>query len=310
MIARFLSLTAVLGLFGGPLGGLLLKLNGWQGLAGWQWLFLLEGIPSILLAFVVFKILPDSPTHATWLSKEEKDWIAAKQEHEARTTNRVEHLTWRIALSEPRIIYLCLIFILTATGGNAVGSIVPQLIKSRSEGTWDDSFVATVLIIPAIVGAIAMTLAASHSDRTGKRRRHVVLGYFVAGVGYLLCVIAPTAWSVILALSLNALGERIAAGSYWAVTTNLLGARAAAGGIAFINSVGNLGGFFGSILMGELKQRNNGDYTPGLYLSAGLIILTSLLAFRMLRPTHSKSDPMPEMTDGVAAASQPEEHIP
>jgi ACS family tartrate transporter-like MFS transporter len=284
VISRFLALTAVMGLFGGPLGGLLLKLDGWRGLEGWQWLFLLEALPSLLLSFVVLKVLPDTPAHATWLFPEEKAWIAGRIAQDNRTQERVQHLTWRVALSEPRILYLCLVFVLTSTAGNAVGFFGPQLIKSRSGGMWSDSFVASVGIIPAMVGAIAMTLAARHSDRTGRRRFHVVIGYFIAAMGFLICVNAPTAPIVIFALAINALGERIGAGSYWAVATNLMGARAAAGGLAFINSVGNLGGFFGPVLMGELKRRSGGGYVYGLYMAAGLMLLASLLAFLAFRP--------------------------
>ena len=128
-----------------------------------------------------------------------------------------------------------------------------------------------------------MLLAAQHSDRTGRRRLHVVVGYSIAALGFLLCVFMPNAWGVVLALSLTALGERIAAGSYWAVTTNLLGASAAAGGLAFINSVGNLGGFIGPLLMGELKTRNQGAFWPGLYTAAGLMLSAALLAYLTLK---------------------------
>jgi MFS transporter, ACS family, tartrate transporter len=301
VIARFLALTAILGLFGGPLGGLLLKMDGVLGLPGWQWLFLIEGIPSVLLGFVVLRILPDSPKEAAWLSGEEKEWLAVRLTHDARTQQRMEHLTWKVALSDPRILFLCLIFICTSTAGNAVGFFGPQLIKARSGGTWDDSFVATVGVIPAIIGAISMSLASYHSDRTGRRRLHVVVGYFIGGLGFLLCALTGSAWGVILALSVNALGERAAAGSYWAVTTNLLGARAAAGGIAFINSVGNLGGFFGPLLMGELKTRNNGDFTPGIFVAAGLMFLASILGYATLKQRSAL------VREGIAAAAQPEQ---
>ena len=283
VISRFLALTAILGLFGGPLGGLLLQLHGWHGLAGWQWLFLVEGVPSILMGFVVLRVLPDSPGQSTWLTVEEKEWLASRLERDARTERRVEHLTFRKALTEPRILHLCLIFILTATAGNAVGFFGPQLVQARSGGLWSDSFVATILVVPAIVGAISMSLASSHSDRTGRRRLHVVVGYGIAAFGFLLCVLLPTAPGVILALSITALGERIAAGSYWAVTTNLLGAGAAAGGLAFINSVGNLGGFFGPFLMGELKTRSGGAFSPGLYTAAALMLLAAFVAYLTLK---------------------------
>jgi ACS family tartrate transporter-like MFS transporter len=300
IIARFLALTSILGLFGPPLGGLLLKLDGWYGLAGWQWLFLLEGLPTVLIGFTVFKFLPDKPADAAWLTSNEKSWITETLARESKSADRVQHMTWKVALSEPRILYLCLIFILVSTGSNAVGFFSAQLIKARSAGEWSDSFVATIGVIPAIVGAIGMSLAAAHSDRTGRRRLHVVLGYFVAGLGFLLCVILPTAPGVIVALSLNALGERIGAGSYWAVTTNLMGARAAAGGLAFINSVGNLGGFFGPVIMGDLKQRSNGGYALGLYTAAGLMVLASVIAFRTLR--QKRVTPLTPLTPSEAVA--------
>lgn len=283
MIARFLALTAILGLFGGPLGGLLLTLSGVMGLAGWQWLFLLEGIPSLLLSFTVLAFLPDGPAQAAWLSQEEKTWIAERLADEAQNDRRVEHLTLGKVLAEPRVLLLCLIFFITATGGNAISFFGPQLLKARSGGAWSDSFVATILIVPALVGAIAMLLAARHSDRTGQRRNHVMLGYCLAGLSFIACVYTGNAWWTLAALAFNALGERIAAGSYWAITTNLMGARAAAGGIAFINSVGNLGGFFGPTLMGTLKQHTHGGYVAGLTV-AGLLYVAAAGLGCLLQP--------------------------
>ncbi len=294
-ISRFLALTAVLGLFGGPLGGLLLRMNGLLGLSGWQWIFILEGVPSILLGFVVLALLPDRPAQADWLSAEEKRWLAARLAGEARNKQCVQHLSLRVALLEPRILQMCLIFLISATAGNAVGFFGPQLIKARSGGAWSDSFVATVGIVPAIVGAIAMTIAAGHSDRTGRRRLHVAMGYTVASLGFLGLVFAPSAEWTVAALALNALGERIGAGSYWALTTNLLGARAAAGGIAMINSVGNLGGFFGPTIMGYLKEHNGGGYTAGLYTATALMLLSAVLGGLLRRqPSHIAVDPVGE----------------
>lgn len=289
VISRFLALTAVLGLLGGPIGGLLLKLHGWHSLTGWQWLFLLEAVPSVLMGFVVLRVLPDSPSHATWMSADERRWLAERLERDAQTEKRVPHLTWHAALGDSRILYLCFIFILTATAGNAIGFFGPQLVKAYSGGTWSDSFISTILTIPGIVGAISMSLAASHSDRTGQRRLHVVAGYSIAALGFLLCVLIPTAPGVVFALSVTALGERIAAGSYWAVTTNILGAKAAAGGLAFINSVGNLGGFFGPLLMGELKTRSGGAFPPGLYTAAGLMLAASAVAYLTLKKPAAES---------------------
>jgi ACS family tartrate transporter-like MFS transporter len=273
---------------------LLLKLNGLGGIRGWQWLFLMEGIPSIILGIVTFRTLPDSPAHAKWLTADEKSWLANTMQQDALRVQQVEHLTWRSAFREPRIVLLCAIFLITSIGGNAVGSFGPQLIKARSHGLWSNSFVAMVGIIPAIVGAIAMSVASIHSDRTGQRRAHIVIGYSIAGLAFIACKYAPGAWWVVAAFALNTFGERIAAGSYWAVTANTLGLRAAAGGIAMINSIGNLGGFFGPKLMGELKTRTHGSYDIGLFAAAGLVITGGLVALLLPKPpakTAESHDP-------------------
>ena len=283
VMALFLALTTVFSLIGGPLGGVLLKLNLYWGIKGWQWLFLLEGIPSILLSVAVWKLLPDRPADTRWLTDDEKAWIQERLAKEDLNKERVHHSSLLASLSDPRVLHLCLIFILAATAGNAVGSFTPQMIKARSGGLWSNSFVSTIGIIPGIVGAIAMMFGAWHSDKSGKRRHHVVIGYFIGGLGFLACVYAPTAPFVLVGLSIYALGERIAAGSYWAMTTSLMGAKAAAGGIAFINSVGNLGGFFGPNIMGFLLDKTHGSYTAGLWFATGVMVLTSIVSFLLRR---------------------------
>lgn len=297
VLARFLALTGVLGLLGGPIGGLIMtkQMNGYLGLQNWQWLFLIEGIPSILGTFFVLKFLPDSPGNAAWLTDTEKEFLHEKLAAENQNTQKLQHLSFR-HLAEPRLLLMCLIFIVTATAGNAVGSIFPLLLKARSGGVWSDSFISTIGIIPALAGAIMMTLMATHSDRTGKRKLHVVLGYFVAGLGFLGILAAPTAAMCIFFMLINNMGERTAAGSYWALTTNLMGPRAAAAGIAFINSVGNLGGFFGPIIMGEILIRMsqnaaNKNYAAGLVFAVSLMMIAVLLCL-LLRghPTHESQN--------------------
>jgi len=315
VLARFLAITGMLSVTGPLLGGLLLKMDGFQGLRGWQWLFLLEGLPSVMLGFIVLKVLPDGPTTARWLSPSEKEWVATSLKREDKNALRIHHPSLRTVLSDPRILHLCLIFIVTSIAGNSVGFFGPQLIKARSGGHWSNSTVVFSLMIPAIVGAVAMMIAAVHSDRTGNRRTHVVVGYVIAGLGFLACVYAPTAPLVLIALSVNTLGERCAAGSYWAVTTNLMGARAAAGGIAFINSVGNLGGFIGPWLMGALKERSHGSYTAGLYTAAALMVLGGALSYLLRRhPRAEAADAAgvsPAATEEtIAALAQPDQGIP
>ncbi len=287
VISRFLSVTAVVGLIGAPLGGLLLKMNGMMGLQGWQWLFLMEGIPSFILGFGVLIWLPNMPSNAKWLAEDEVAWLEARHLQEEQNSLRVRHLSPRVFLSDPRVVIICLIFIISSTGGNGIGSFVPQMLKARAAGMWSDSFIATITVIPGLIGAMAMVLASAHSDRTGKRRHHIFVGYCLGGLAYLGCSFFSQSAAISLAwLAVNALGERIAASSYWALSTNLLGARAIAGGIAFINSVGNLGGFFGPIIMAEIKTRDHGGYTMGLYFATTCYIIAGSLAF-LLRHTPS-----------------------
>jgi ACS family tartrate transporter-like MFS transporter len=302
-MARFLALTAILGLFGNPLGAALLKLDGWHGLAGWQWLFVLEGVPSMLLAFAVLAYLPDNPAAAKWLTDEERQWLAQRLAREAEHEHAVHKFTLMTALTEPRIRQLCLVFIISSTGGNAVGFFAPKLLKAASHNTWSDPFTALILVVPAIVGAIAIVWASSHSDRTGRRTGHVLVGYLVAALGFLACAVAPGPWGILAALVLNTLGERVAAGSYWALTTNLLGARAAAGGIAMINSIGNLGGFIGPKLMGWIVDRTGG-YTIGLYMSAGLLVCAAVLGAMLKRQPVYPQDAGDAAPIGLEVASE------
>jgi MFS transporter, ACS family, tartrate transporter len=286
-ISVFLALTAYLGLFGGPLAGLLLSLDGMGGLKGWQWLFLLEGIPSVLLGIIVLFVLPDRPRHAAWLTSSEKEWIEGRLAREADNKHTVQHLSIKVALTEPRILHMCLVFIISSTAGNAVGFFQPALVQAKSSFVWSPAFVSSILVIPGLVGALAMVVASGHSDRTGHRRFHILMGYIVAAMGFVACVFAPTGWSVLAALSLVSLGERIGAGSYWALTTNLLGVRAAAGGIAMINSIGNLGGFIGPTIMGRLMDATPGNYSAGLWLAAGLMLIAGILGGLLRKhPTH------------------------
>jgi MFS transporter, ACS family, tartrate transporter len=283
VLSRFLALSAILGLIGNPLGSILLKMHGLSGLAGWQWLFLLEGLPSAFLSIAVWKLLPDSPKEAPWMTEAEKAWLAERLRLDALEHPRIEHLTWKQALREPRIIHLCIIFIVSSTAINILNFFGPKIIKFGSGNLWDDSSVALINSVPAIVGAIAMLTAAKHSDKTGQRRMHVFVGYGIAALGFLMCALMPTTPGIILAMCVVVLGERVAAGSYWAVTTNLLGGAAAAGGLAFINSVGNLGGFIGPKIMGELATRNNNSFVPGLFLASALMVWASLHAFFTLK---------------------------
>ena len=316
VIARFLAITAFAGIAGPFLGAVLLRLDGVGHLHGWQWLFLVEGLPSVALGALVLAVLPNSPAEAAWLTADEKAWIITSLARDNSSKDRLHHDSLLKSLSDPRILHLCLIFIVTSTGGNMIGFFAPQLLDLRSGSHWSNSFISMIMFVPALLGAIAMMIAAYFSDRSGNRRLHVALGYFVAGLGFLACVYAPSASWVVAALALNTLGERCAAGSYWAVTTDLMGVKAAAGCIAFINSVGNLGGFVGPWLMGIVLDKTHGNYNVGLYTAFVLLVVGAALSLLLRRRTVGGNDsPGSVVTAGeasedtIAAIAQPEQSM-
>lgn len=283
-VARFVAVSALVGIFGGPLSGQLLKLNGQLGLLGWQWLFLLEGLPSCLLGFVALRYLTDRPEKAEWLSGEEKAWLIARLATERKEREEThQHLSLTDAIKSPRLMHFAAIFFLYVSAGYGVTFFVPQIYKAQT--TWDSQTIALVAALPGIAGAIAMLLSAAHSDRTGERKYHVAFGAGLAALGVVGVALSPQPYLTFTFLVLAEFGRGIVQGPFWAMPTSLLSGAAAAGGIAVINSVGNLGGFAGPYAMGWLKDKTN-SYQTGLFLLASLLVGAAILA--VLVPLKAK----------------------
>lgn len=283
-VARFVAVSALVGLFGGPLSGQLLKLNGQLGLLGWQWLFLLEGLPSCLLGFFALRYLTDSPEKADWLTSDEKNWLIARLSKEKREREETHnHLSLGDALRSPRLMHFAFIFFFYVSAGYGVDFFAPQIYKAQT--TWDNQTISLVAALPGLAGAIAMLLSAAHSDKTGERKYHVAFGAILGAVGAVGAAFSPHPYLTLTALIVFAFGRGIVQGPFWAMPTSLLSGAAAAGGIAIINSIGNLGGFAGPYAMGWLKERTQG-YQTGLLLLAGLLICSAVLA--ALVPTREK----------------------
>jgi ACS family tartrate transporter-like MFS transporter len=298
-VARFVAVSAIVGVLGGPLSGLLLALDGMGGLKGWQWLFLLEGLPSCLLGFVVLRYMTDRPEKAHWLNEQERAWLIRRLAGERSHREKHHGLSLKQAFASPRILHFCAIFFLYVSAGYGMSFFVPQILKSLTEGSWSDQKIALVAALPGLVGAVSMLLGAAHSDRTCERKYHVAVGYAVGAVGILLTALSLALGNPFLtlaALVLISLGRDSAQGPFWAMPTSMLTGAAAAGGIALINSVGNLGGFAGPFLMGWLKDRTGGFQT-GLFTLAGMLVGGSVLA---LLARHS---PALELEAAAAAAA-------
>lgn len=270
----FMSGIAFCGIIGGPLSGSIMKFaDGSLGLAGWQWLFLLEGLPAIILGLIVWLYLDDEIADAKWLSQEEKTaWSnqVAKDDKSAET-----HL-FSAALREPATYTLSLIYLVLAGGIYGLVFWMPQLIKTA--GTQDTFVIGLISALPYLVAGISMILLGKNSDRTGERRWHLALATLAGGVGYFLSgYYSDNTIALLIGLVIAATGIISAIGLFWVFPQRFLGGMAAAAGIALINSIGQLGGIISPYMVGKVKDLT-GSATWGLYAIAIACVAASILA--------------------------------
>ena len=272
-VALFMTATALAGVVGGPVSGALLELEGWRGLAGWQWMFLLEGLPAIVLGMVVLLYLPNGPQDAAWLSPAERAWLSDRLRDDHQEAGRPH--TLRAALASGRVWRLALLYFTLVIGLYGISFWLPQILRGLS--TWSLFAVGAASAIPYCVAAAGMVLVGRHSDRTHERRWHVAGPALIGVVGFLLAARAGNPLLSLAALSLAAFGIWSALGPFWAMPTSFLTGAAAAGGIAFINSLGNVGGFFGPYLLGIIKNAS-GSFEAGLDTLAAMLAASAVLA--------------------------------
>lgn len=276
-VAAFMTAVLMAGIIGGPISGALLTMHGVGGLAGWQWLFLLEGIPAIVLGVVVLFVLEEGPAQADWLPADEKAVLVARLAFEERATSSLpgghSPLT---ALANGRVWLLAVVYFAVPLALYAMGFFLPQIIQASYGG---GSFGIGVLsALPYLAGVTAMVLAARHSDATGERRWHVAVGAIVCGLGMLASAWTSGLVSSLIALSIAMAGLAAMLGPFWTLATSFVQGAAAAAGIALINSVANIGGFIGPYLLGALKDRTGGFAAGSLVIGAiviacGLVVL-------------------------------------
>jgi ACS family tartrate transporter-like MFS transporter len=270
-IARFMTATAVAGAIGSPISGLLLQMNGIGGLYGWQWLFLIEGIPSIFLAFVTLVYLPDGPVKAPWLGADEKKWIIDRLEQDRAHNSGQRHhsLSAGAAMSSRRVWTFAAIYFGIVMGFYGITFWLPQIVKAFSG--MNDFFVGCLAAIPWIAATVIMVITSKHSDRTGERRGHVAASAVAGAAGLIGAGVTANPVVELAALSLAAAGIWATLGPFWAMASESLAGTGAAAGIALINSVGNLGGFLGPYIIGWVRTRT-ASFTWGLVVLALFLI--------------------------------------
>jgi MFS family permease len=269
----FMASIALCGIIGSPLSGAIMKFcDGLNGLAGWQWLFLLEGIPSVLLGIVVFVRVDDSVDAARWLDVDEKRALQAQLASDPKV-GEVHSLA--AAFREPVTIVMALIYLFLAMGIYGLVFWMPQLVKTA--GTTDTFAIGLISMLPYAVAGIGMILIGKHSDRMGERRWHLGACALAGALGYLICGLFPAnTVMLVLGLTIAATGIITSLGLFWILPTRFMSGIAAASGIALINAVGQLGGIVSPYMVGKVKTLT-GSATPGLYAIAFACLLGALL---------------------------------
>ena len=272
--ARFTSVftTAIplASIIGGPLSGAILGLNGMGGLKGWQWLFLIEGLPAIFLAFAVLKWLPNGPGSATWLSSREKELVLTNVEREDAASERN---LWT-ALRNPRLLAIALVAFGNAVALYGIQLWLPQMIKGMGFSNLATGFVTA---LPYLAGAAAMVLWGRSSDRRRERIWHIAIALLVAAMGLSLASIARAPLPTVIALTIAIVGSMAYFGPFFSLPSSFLSGPAMAGGIALISTFIALGGFAGPTLIGVIKQATGNYAAAMLVQSAGLVVATAII---------------------------------
>jgi ACS family tartrate transporter-like MFS transporter len=269
--ATFMTAVPLANIIGAPVSSLILEMNGARELAGWQWLFLLEGLPACVLAFAVLKLLPDGPGDAAWLSPPERQAIAARLAAEDTTT----HHSFVRALRDPRVLALCPVGLGLSFGNYGVGLWLPQIVQSMGYSTLATGFIVAV---PSLAGMVAMVLWGRSSDRHGERVKHVAAAALLAAISLVLASLSGSNIAVLIALTFATIGIYSALPTFYSTPSMFLSGAAAAGGIALVNTFGTgVGGFLGPTVVGLLRQ-GTGGYAAGMQaLAAGLTLSATIL---------------------------------
>ena len=294
-IALFMAAVPIASAIGSPLSALIMQTDGMLGLAGWQWLFILEGIPATLLGFAVLFLLPNGPGQARWLSEEEKQTIATRlaADH-AQHDPAARHSLWP-ALRDARVLMLGVIYFGLVVGLYGIGLWLPQIVRAMGYSVQQFGL---ILILPYGLSALAMLVWGRHSDTSGERVLHVAGAALLGAAGLLASVHAPSNALAIAAVTCASMGIYAALAPFWAIPPLFLRGTAAAAGIALINAIGNLGGFVGPYAVGVIKQHTD-RFSAGFEMLAVVVFIAAALTLvlrAMLKGGSARAGSRDELT--------------
>jgi sugar phosphate permease len=291
-----MTAVPVSGVIGGPLSGALLTLNGLFGLTGWQWLFLVEGVPAILLGIIVLVYLTDRPETADWLNSAEKDWLVSTLAAERTSRHGALPIGILAALTNPTIWHLGIIFLFAAIGFYGYSFWAPLVIKSLTGAS--DFGLGVILGAISAVTIISMILNGAHSDHSDERPLHVAVPLLISGAGFFGCALLRQPILAVFFLALVPIGHCASYGPFWSMPSRFLTGAPAAAGIALVVTIANVGGFAGPTIIGAMKG-HFGTHGPAFMLLGGCAIVAALLAMALGRVPVLRSVQASEVVEGL-----------
>jgi len=253
----------------------ILEMDGVLGLKGWQWIFIIEAVPAVLLGLVIFRVMTDKPAHADWLAEEEKSWLQARIDRENRKVERAGRLTLMRALGDSRVVALSMIYLMSVTANYGIVFFMPQIIKGIGLSNLMTGFVSSV---PYVVGTIGLIAWGWSSDRKKERRWHLIVASTLGALGLVFAAWSGASYWALLGMSAATIGIYGSRAAFWPMPSIFLTGTAAAGAIALINAVGNLGGYFGPFIVGWIKDSTK-SFEAGLYFLAACSLMAAIITF-------------------------------
>jgi len=284
-VAWFMTANPIAGIIGSPVSGALLGLRG-AGLAGWQWMFLIEGTPAIVFGATVFWVLSDHPQEASWLEGGERAWLLERLESERQAESGLGKASFWEVLVSGRIWMLSAVYFGVSTTMYGVTLWLPSVIRALSGLSY--FMTSLVAVIPFVATTIAMVLVGMHSDRTGERRWHTAIPAFLGAAALVAAAYGSSVALVVAGIGLGLACAEAMVGPFWAMATSRMAGLSAAAGIAVINSLANLGGYFGPDIIG-LFRTANGGFRGGLLAIAATVALSGTFALIVGRQTEEKT---------------------
>jgi MFS transporter, ACS family, tartrate transporter len=274
-VAGFMVAIPLSSILGSVVSGFLLDLDGWLGIAGWQWLFITEAVPSIILGVAFWLFMTDWPSDANWLEPAQRNWLIARLDAERSRREAIRTYSLIQALMDKRVLLLSLVYFGGTFSGYGIALFQPQIVHRLAAGY---GMTGIINAIPAVFGAVSMVLWGRHSDRTGERPLHISIAYYLGAAGLIATGLMTDPVLTMSMLVIAAIGSAGTGPTFWSLPTAMLSGTAAAGGIALINALGNLGGFFGPFVFGLIKDATGGSFTIGLIaLALGPIMSASIV---------------------------------